>query len=242
MNDTVAEVLDGRSRWAVVQGDCLDVMRGLPSGCVDAVVTDPPYGLDFPYIGYEDTRDNLRALIAAFLPEARRVARNRVIVLCGPTQIALYPESDWVGAITWRTTASFGRAGYNQWTPVLLYGNDVDGFGSVNGMLKSDTFGIVGSEGIGFARGEDERKHTCPKPLGLMRPVIRRYVEPGAVVLDPFCGSGTTGVVSVADGYRFLGIEREASYVAIARRRIADAAAQGNLFHDETAARGGGGE
>lgn len=218
------------STWEVRHGDCRDVMRSLPSESVDVVVTDPPYGLDFPYIGYQDTRDNLRALIADFLPEARRVARRRVIVLCGPTQIGLYPEPDWVCAITWRTTATFGRAGYNQWTPVLLYGKDVDGFGSVNGILKSDTFQCEGAEGVGFTRGDEERKHTCPKPLGLMRPILRRYVEPRSIVLDPFTGSGTTGVVSVADGHRFIGIEREAVYCDIARRRIADAAAQGNIF------------
>lgn len=218
------------SQWEVRLGDCRDVMRCLPADSVDVVVTDPPYGLDFPYIGYQDTRDNLRALIADFLPEARRIARRRVIVLCGPTQIGLYPEPDWVCAVTWRTTATFGRAGYNQWTPLLLYGKDVDGFGSVNGMLKSDTFHCEGAEGYGFTRGEEERKHTCPKPLGLMRPVIRRYVEPQSVILDPFAGSGTTGVVAVADGHRFIGIERETVYCDIARRRIADAAAQGNLF------------
>jgi DNA modification methylase len=41
----IQAVLEGRERWAVIQGDCLDVMRGLPDGCVDAVVTDPPYGI-----------------------------------------------------------------------------------------------------------------------------------------------------------------------------------------------------
>jgi site-specific DNA-methyltransferase (adenine-specific) len=230
MSADIQSVLEGRERWCVVQGDCLDVMRGLPDGCVDAVVTDPPYGLGFPYLGYDDSRDNLKTLIAGFLPEAVRLSKKRIIVLCGPTQIGLYPNPDWVGAVTWRTTATFGRAGYNQWTPVLLYGKDVDGFGNVNGMLKSDTFQCEGAEGYGFTRGEEERKHTCPKPLGLMRPVVRRYVEPGSIILDPFCGSGTTGVVAVANGYRFIGIEREASYVDIARRRIADAAAQGNLF------------
>ncbi len=97
-------------------------------------------------------------------------------------------------------------------------------------MLKSDTFQIQGSEGLGFERTKEERGHTCPKPLGLMRPVVRRYVEPGSLILDPFCGSGTTGVVAIADDYRFIGIEREPSYCEIARRRITDAAAQGNLF------------
>lgn len=55
-------------------------------------------------------------------------------------------------------------------------------------------------------------------------------VPPDGVILDPFCGSGTTGVAALQEGMRFIGIEREAQYCEIARRRIADAAAQGNLF------------
>ena len=227
----IQAVLDGRERWCVVQGDCLDVLRQMPDGCVDAVVTDPPYGIGFPYIGYDDTRESLVRLINGFLPHARRIAK-RVVVLPGPTQIGLYPQADWVGAITWRTTATFGKYGYNQWTPLLFYGPDVQGFGSVEGLLKSDVIAIQGAESVGFRRGDIERKHTCPKPLGMMNPVLRRFVEPMSVVLDPFAGSGTTGVASLLSGMRFIGIEREPAYCDIARRRITDAAAQGNLFAD----------
>jgi DNA modification methylase len=63
----------------------------------------------------------------------------------------------------------------------------------------------------------------------LMRRALALIAEPGGVVLDPFAGSGTTGVAAALDGYDFLGIEREAAYVDIARRRIADAQAQTGL-------------
>jgi DNA modification methylase len=210
----------------VIHGDCLDVMRGMPDASVDAVITDPPYGLGFPYEEYDDTRENLVSLINNFLPHARRIARHRVVVLCGPTQIGMYPQPEWVGAVTWNTTGSHGRYGFSQWTPVLLYGKDVKGFGSVNGCLKSDTIALAGGGGVGFTRSEEERKHTCPKPLTTMRAVVRRYTNPADVVLDPFAGSGTTGVACAMEARGFVGVERTATYVDIARRRIADAQAQ----------------
>ena len=72
--------------------------------------------------------------------------------------------------------------------------------------------------------------HPTVKPIALMRWLCKLVTPPNALILDPFCGSGSTGVAAVQEGFRFLGIEREASYVEIARRRIADAAAQGSLF------------
>ncbi len=54
-------------------GDCLDVMRGMADGSVDAVITDPPYGVDLVYANYADTQENYYMLMFAFMPEAKRV-------------------------------------------------------------------------------------------------------------------------------------------------------------------------
>jgi site-specific DNA-methyltransferase (adenine-specific) len=62
--------------------------------------------------------------------------------------------------------------------------------------------------------------HPTVKPIELMRYLVRLVTPPGGTVLDPFAGSGTTGAAAVMEGARFLGIEREAEYVAIARARI----------------------
>ena len=56
-------------RATLYLGDCRDILPTL--GKVDAVVTDPPYGIEFPYEGYQDTLENLEALIAAFVPACR---------------------------------------------------------------------------------------------------------------------------------------------------------------------------
>jgi site-specific DNA-methyltransferase (adenine-specific) len=201
-------------------GDCLSILPTLADGSADVVVVDPPYGLGFPYNSYDDTRENLVRLITGFMPEALRIARKRVVVLCGPTQIGLYPPPKWVGAVTWNTTGSHGKYGFNQWTPVLLYGDDVAGFARVNGVLKSDTIHINGGGGVGFMRSKEEKAHTCPKPLNVMRQIICRYTEPDATILDPFMGSGSTGVAALMEGRSFIGIELDAIYLDIARTRI----------------------
>ena len=92
--------------------------------------------------------------------------------------------------------------------------------------------------------------HPTPKPEWLMIECIEAFTDPGDLILDPFCGSGTTGVAALRLGRRFIGIERDAKYAEIARERLAaesqgltlrDArAGQASLFgEDARAARGG---
>lgn len=207
-------------------GDCLEHLRGMADKSVDVVVTDPPYGLNFPYLSYTDTRENLISLIDGFMPEVLRVSKRATFILCGPTQTNLYPQADWCGAVTWNTTGSFGKYGYSQWTPVLCYGSDLKGFGNVNGVTKTDTIKISGGGGVGFTRGDLEKQHTCPKPITMMDAVVRRYTGETETVFDPFMGSGTTGVACVKLGRNFIGIEREPKYYDIAARRIAEAQQQ----------------
>jgi hypothetical protein len=76
----------------------------------------------------------------------------------------------------------------------------------------------------------DGNTHPTVKPVALMRWLCRLVTPPGGMVLDPFMGSGTCGVAATAEGFRYLGIEREPSYFAIAERRLRAATAQGNLF------------
>jgi hypothetical protein len=71
--------------------------------------------------------------------------------------------------------------------------------------------------------------HPTQKPADLCAYLVRTYTNAGAVVLDPTCGSGSTGVGSLAEDRRFVGVERDPAYVEIARRRCAEAAAQPSL-------------
>jgi site-specific DNA-methyltransferase (adenine-specific) len=69
--------------------------------------------------------------------------------------------------------------------------------------------------------GPARNPHPSVKPLELMRWLVRLACPPGGLVLDPFMGSGTTGAAAGLEGRRFCGIEREATYLEIARARIA---------------------
>jgi site-specific DNA-methyltransferase (adenine-specific) len=70
---------------------------------------------------------------------------------------------------------------------------------------------------------QKDKHHLTGKPTALMEELVRP-VTPGGTILDPFAGSGTTGVAAVLSGRRFIGVEREAAYVEIAHRRISQAA------------------
>jgi modification methylase len=74
------------------------------------------------------------------------------------------------------------------------------------------------------------------KPLGIVRNLLlNAATAPGSIVLDPFMGSGTTGVAAIQLGHRFIGIERNGDYLAIAKRRIAEARPDFQLTLDLTA-------
>ena len=91
-------------------------------------------------------------------------------------------------------------------------------------------------------RGEGN-KHPTVKPVALMRWLVRLITPPGGHVLDPFTGSGTTGVAAVLEGFDFTGIEREEAYADIAERRIGEASANREELAqapDSTPGSGGG--
>jgi DNA modification methylase len=74
-----------------------------------------------------------------------------------------------------------------------------------------------------------DRTHPNEKPVDLMRRLLKLHTNPGATILDPFCGSGTTGVAAVQLGRRFIGVEIDPGYAKIATERIDRAARQGRL-------------
>jgi DNA modification methylase len=87
--------------------------------------------------------------------------------------------------------------------------------------------GVAGVAGVGALRDKGRASspkrnhHPTVKPIALMRYLVRLITPPGGIVLDPFMGSGTTGIAAQLEGFGFIGIERESEYVEIARARIA---------------------
>jgi hypothetical protein len=111
-----------------------------------------------------------------------------------------------------------------------FHGADGDGGPAIQGSSGSAARFFYCAKASKADRGA-ENVHPTVKPTDLMRYLVRLVTPPGGVVLDPFMGSGSTGKAAVLEGFRFIGIEREADYLEIARGRIqAPAAVQEELF------------
>jgi DNA modification methylase len=204
-------------------GDCREILPTLPK--VDAVVTDPPYGIGYKYLSYDDTLDNLENVVINAVSSAKNIA-DRTAVFCSLRHVGEFPSPDWMLAWAWRGTAMFGDYGVNQWAPILCYGRDIPGFGSVNGVIKSDCIFFEG----GNTELKDMKSHPCPKNEGIMQRLVLRLSNKNQTILDPFMGSGTTGVAAVKLGRKFIGIEIEPKYFDIACQRISEALRQPDLF------------
>lgn len=85
------------------------------------------------------------------------------------------------------------------------------------------------------AQRESDNKHPCPYPERLVRPIIESSAPPRGIILDPFMGSGTTGVAAVKTGRRFVGIEIDPRWFDLACRRISDALRAPDLFIEHPA-------
>lgn len=190
-------------------GDCLKLMPSLCS--VDAIVTDPPYG-----VGFAEWDQS----IPDWLPAARALA-SRVVFTTAPTTLWDYPRPDWLAACARPgATARTAQGGFNHWIPVLVYGAK---FSKDMRYLPPVANPQRREYPSGYA-------HPSPKPVELMRWLVAEASQSGEMVLDPFMGSGTTGAAAIALDRKFIGIEIEPKYFDIACERIHAAYAQGRLF------------
>ena len=199
-------------------GDCRDILPLFPDKSFDLCLTDPPYGLGFEYLDFTDTPENVGELLLGVVPQLQRVS-TRIAMAASILNMRRFPEPKWIAAATWNTTGSYGLFGFSQWFPILMFGDDVEQKGKVNGQLKSDVISVSGGGGVGFMRSGGDKKHPCPKPMTLWLKILSRFSEFGAI-LDPFCGSGTTLVACKQLGRRGVGIELSEKYCEIAVKRL----------------------
>lgn len=197
-------------------GDCLEVLPTL-SG-VDAVVTDPPYGVGLgnrtdqavanrPYESFDDTPENVRSIVVPAIEQCIGISRA-VVVTPGTRCAWFYPVPNEMGAIYFPAGAGFSRWGFTCSQPILYYGKDP--YMPLNRKPNS----------IRCTETSEKNGHPCPKPLGLSEWLVERASLEGDTVLDPFMGSGTTGVACIKTGRKFIGIELEQKYFDIACERI----------------------
>ncbi len=210
---------DGSIR--LYHGDCLDILSEL--GPVDAVITDPPYGVNLKETrtkhrvvkgGYLSTDDSPEAVLRVVVPaiEACRGIANRVLVTPGTRLLQRYPPADDVGAIFFPSGTGLGRWGFICAHPILYYGKCP----YLAARKGSRPNGVSATH---WKRRKDA-VHPCEKPLQMMEWLVNRGTLTGDSVLDPFMGSGTTGVACVLLKRRFIGIEKDERYFTIALNRI----------------------
>lgn len=236
----------------VIHGEALDVLRRLPADSFDSLVTDPPYcsggtsaasrtgrsaaqkyvssdsksGHALPDFG-GDTRDQRSFTIwcERWLSEALRVVRpgGSALVFTDWRQLPALSDAlqvagwRWRGIVVWAKTNARPQTGggFANASEYVLWAS--------NGQPDRDHVPpfLPGVFTMGSPRGA-ERKHITGKPVELMRNLLRS-TPAGGKVLDPFAGSGTTGVAAIMEGRRFLGIEGSRDYAGVARQRLAEA-------------------
>ena len=207
-------------------GDCREILPTL--GKVDAVVTDPPYGVDLgkykshkignrPYESFDDSEENVLKTIVPII-EQFRMGGQRMLVTPGTRCAWAYPNPDELGAIYFPAGAGFSRWGFTCSQPILFYGKDPHPHNNKK------------PNSVECTEKVEKNGHPCPKPIKLMRWLVARASLDNETVLDPFMGSGTTGVAAVNLGRKFIGIEIEPKYFDIACRRIQAALDAPDMF------------
>ena len=209
-------------------GDCREILPSLPA-VMDAVITDPPYGIGFRYESHADDPDEyaellapLRGLPLALLQYPEEMMRLVVPVLGPPNECLawVYPSNLprqfrlWG---LWGLRAHFSEVKQPARNPDCAKVKNLE-------VATYDWWEQPQVKG----NGSEKTAHPCQIPVSSVERVIR-LTRAGSVV-DPFMGSGTTGVACLKRGAEFIGIEREPKYFDIACRRIEDAQRQARMF------------
>jgi DNA modification methylase len=212
-------------------GDCREILPTL--GKVDAVVTDPPYGIDGGSGGdsryysksaydasFDDTPWYIKSVCARVITDCIYIA-DAVALTSGIRCLHLYPTPRDMGCFWTPAACTHGPWGMTTFQPILYYGKD---WRAGKGALPS---------GKTVTEAAEKNGHPCPKPIGAWKWLVDKVARPDGLVLDPFMGSGTTGVACAQLGRKFIGIEIEERYFDIACERIANAYRQTPLFPTE---------
>lgn len=216
--------------YALHQGDALAVLPTLPSASVHAVVADPPYGIDFQS-AWRTATPKFRRIAGDkrpfiwWLPEAYRVLKDDSALLC---------FCRWDVAEDWRR--AIGQAGFAVksqvvWDRAVIGMGDLKGaYGPQHDIIWFATKGKFvwpGKRPASVIRvprvPSNHVAHPNEKPVALLEQLIGHVTRPGDVVLDPFAGSGSTGVAALKTGRGFVGVELDEEHFNLAGARLANA-------------------
>lgn len=208
----------------VLQGDCNNLLPLLPNGCVDLIVTDPPYG-----VSYQDRHGrriandtDLSPVLGAFSGLYRVLKTDSLCIsFYGWTRVEAFLQA-------WRA-AGFRAVGHIVW---------VKEYASRARYVRyrhEQAFVLAKGQPPMPARPLDDVQpwiysgngaHPTEKAVRILTPLVASFSQPGQLVLDPFCGAGSSLIAAAMLGRRYLGIELEGRYCEIARTRVGRALAR----------------
>lgn len=213
-------------------GDCLEILPTL--GKVDAVITDPLYGVSGQqntrnanrkcgrknaYASFVDSQEYVKKVAVPAVVAALAIAK-RGIVTPGNACLTFYPPPQSFGVFYQPASIGLQAWGRADAQPIFYYGKHPIGGTALPGSKCSHQ----------LTEMPDVNGHPCPKPTKAMIALVAAASLPNETVLDPFMGSGTTGVACANLGRKFIGIEIERTYFDIACERIDNAYRQKRMF------------
>lgn len=214
-------------------GDCMEIMPTLPQ--VDTLVTDPPYFLPAAHYsvrsGTAKSIGDLSILNHYFFDFFTKAAASvkstgTAYVFCDGQSYPVFYATAYsrfrkLRPLIWDKQTSFNGFAWRHQHEIILFCE-----------AEAAPKVLTGDGDVLQCRAEpmDDREHLAQKPVRLIERLVAKTTPTGGVVLDPFSGSGTTGVACVNLGHRFIGIEIEPQYFDIACERIATAQKQSRLF------------
>ena len=227
------EVTIGACR--LICGDAADVLPVLAP--VDALITDPPYGIDFPYASYDDTPVGYGPWLWSIVEQAEALCTPGAPVFVFQAMPNVRRFAEWFPRDfrLYAAAKNFVQLRpvvmQHAYDPVVCWWTPGDAWASDKESQSVNRDFFVANTNVAFVQKENlARQHPCPRPLDQMRRLVETWVRPGGVVLDPFMGSGTTGVACVGLGRAFVGIDINLRYFDLACQCIAQAYAQPDLF------------
>lgn len=208
-------------------GDCLELMKNIPDGSVDLVLTDPPYGMAFKSNYRKEKYNEIKndkslEWLEKYVGECFRILKYNTAVyfLCSWHNVDVFKQAiekkfKIKNILIWeKNNTSMGdlKASYAPKYEMIIFAHK--GRKLLNGFRYAD---IIKANRTG------NKLHPTEKPVDLLELFIKNSSDENAVVFDGFMGSGSTGVACVNTNRRFIGIELDEGYFNIAKKRIEEA-------------------